>query len=173
MTANSSREDPESGIHQSAAMTSRLVSLPLLKLPQVADEPAPFWLRRSDQLFAGGLVCIGLTLLFVHWLRLSRWGAEPVEIDRLSQRQAEYRIDINRASRFEWEELEGIGPALASRIVGDREKHGPFHKIEDLKRVHGIGPKMLEKLGPFLEVTPEANQARPVIRHSPDAEDPR
>ncbi|MEJ2077883.1 MAG: helix-hairpin-helix domain-containing protein [Acidobacteriota bacterium] len=50
-------------------------------------------------------------------------------------------IDINAASVQELDELPGIGPAIAARIVEYREKNGPFSKIEDLMEVRGIGEK--------------------------------
>lgn len=64
------------------------------------------------------------------------------------------KIDLNSASAAELEALPRIGPALARRIVDDREKHGPFRKIEDLDRVPGIGPKTLELVRPFAKVSP-------------------
>ena len=56
------------------------------------------------------------------------------------------RIDINRATVTELDALPGIGPAKAQAIVADREANGPFRSVDDLLRVKGIGPKMLEKM---------------------------
>ena len=42
------------------------------------------------------------------------------------------------------QELTGIGPALAAAIVRDREQNGPFKSPEELTRVRGIGPSVLE-----------------------------
>lgn len=55
-------------------------------------------------------------------------------------------ININTAPAAELELLPGIGPALAARIVEDREKKGPFKSVDDLDRVKGIGPETLRKL---------------------------
>lgn len=52
-------------------------------------------------------------------------------------------LDLNLASAAELEALPGIGPALAQRIVDDREAHGPFAATADLARVPGIGPARL------------------------------
>jgi competence protein ComEA len=46
---------------------------------------------------------------------------------------------INRASVKDFESLDGIGPVLASRIVGYRKINGPFSAVEDLLKVPGIG----------------------------------
>lgn len=55
-------------------------------------------------------------------------------------------IDLNRASATELEELPGVGPVLAERIVADRESQGPFSSVDDLDRVSGIGPAVLANL---------------------------
>ncbi len=51
------------------------------------------------------------------------------------------RVAINRASARDLEALPGIGPSLATRIVEEREKAGPYRCPRDLLRVKGIGPK--------------------------------
>ena len=56
-------------------------------------------------------------------------------------------IEVNDASVEELEKLPGIGPAIARRIVEERELHGPFCYPEDLLAVNGIGTKTLEKIG--------------------------
>jgi competence protein ComEA len=60
-------------------------------------------------------------------------------------------FDINRATEAEWDELPGIGPSKARAIVEDRERNGPFRSIDDLARVKGIGPKLLERLREAIE----------------------
>lgn len=44
------------------------------------------------------------------------------------------------------EELEGIGPSLAQRIVSYRDANGPFTDIEQIKNVSGIGDKKFEAI---------------------------
>jgi competence ComEA-like helix-hairpin-helix protein len=56
------------------------------------------------------------------------------------------RLDLNHASARELESLSGIGPALAARIVADREARGAFQSVEELVRVPGIGPALVERL---------------------------
>lgn len=55
-------------------------------------------------------------------------------------------IDINSADATQLEKINGIGPAKAQAIVDYRAKHGPFQQVDDLEKVAGIGPKMLEKI---------------------------
>jgi competence ComEA-like helix-hairpin-helix protein len=56
------------------------------------------------------------------------------------------RIDLDTASAAEIEKLPGIGPALAKRIVKDRETNGPFGCLAALDRVKGIGPALLSRI---------------------------
>ncbi len=41
--------------------------------------------------------------------------------------------------------IKGVGLKKAQAIVAYREKNGAFTKVEDLKKVKGIGVKLLEK----------------------------
>lgn len=61
-----------------------------------------------------------------------RMGGEDLEALKVP-------VDLNRASAEELESLPGIGPELARRIVEGR----PYASVEELLRVHGIGPKRL------------------------------
>jgi len=48
-------------------------------------------------------------------------------------------ININTASYEELQKITGIGPVIAERIIEYRQSHGPFRRIEDIKKVSGIG----------------------------------
>ncbi len=60
-------------------------------------------------------------------------------------------IDLNRSTAAELEELPGVGPVLATRIVDFREANGPFTEIEDLLDVGGIGEAKLEAMRDAIE----------------------
>ena len=60
-------------------------------------------------------------------------------------------VRINSASVSELQQLPGIGPALAQRIVETR-KGGRFTSADDLLRVPGIGKAKLAKLRNYVEV---------------------
>jgi competence ComEA-like helix-hairpin-helix protein len=60
------------------------------------------------------------------------------------------RIDPNTAPVVELARLPRVGPALARRIVEDRERAGPYRWTGDLKRVPGVGDRLVELAAPHL-----------------------
>lgn len=52
---------------------------------------------------------------------------------------AQGRIDLNRATVADLDELPGVGPVLAERIVAHREQTGRFTSVDQLREVDGIG----------------------------------
>lgn len=67
------------------------------------------------------------------------------------------KININTATAEELEQLPGIGPALAKKIVEYREVHGPFASIEDIVNIDGIGEKMLKRIAPDATISQPAS----------------
>ena len=63
-----------------------------------------------------------------------------------ANREVARAIDLNRATSEELEQVRGIGPALAARIIAHREETGGFGRVEDLIEVRGIGPATLESM---------------------------
>jgi competence protein ComEA len=55
-------------------------------------------------------------------------------------------LNINRATASELEELPGIGPSLAQRIVAYREAHGAFADAHALRAVPGLGDALIQKI---------------------------
>ena len=61
-------------------------------------------------------------------------------------------VNLNSASAAELEELPGVGPVLAQRIVDWRTEHGRFASVDELAEVSGIGEKMFAQLQPKVTV---------------------
>ena len=55
-------------------------------------------------------------------------------------------VQFNEMNQSQLEEINGVGPVLAQRILEYRSAHGNFDSFEDLNKVKGIGPKLLEKI---------------------------
>ena len=77
-------------------------------------------------------------------------GTEPA-LQSSTQAQTQpnvalYKININTADEQKLQELEGIGPVLARRIVEYREQNGSFQQLEELKNVKGIGDSVFAGL---------------------------
>lgn len=57
-------------------------------------------------------------------------------------------VNLNTADAAALEELPGVGPVTAEKIISWRGEHGPFTAIEELLDVDGIGPKTLAEVAP-------------------------
>lgn len=55
------------------------------------------------------------------------------------------KININTATAEQLQNLKGVGPSTAEKIISYRNSNGSFRKIEDLMNVKGIGNKTFEK----------------------------
>ena len=55
-------------------------------------------------------------------------------------------ININTADEKELQNIRGIGPVIAGRIVEYRQQNGGFKSIDEIKKVRGIGSKTFEKM---------------------------
>lgn len=104
-----------------------------------------------------------------------RWAGDRASRDSVAARAARLarplkpgeKIDVDRASAEELTRLPRIGPALAARIVAEREARGPFGSLEALKRVSGIGPGTLELLRPHVSFSGRP-EPRWVVGAGPD-----
>ena len=55
-------------------------------------------------------------------------------------------VSLSSATVEDLDELPGIGPVTAQKIVDYRAEHGPFASVDDLDQVPGIGPTRIEQL---------------------------
>lgn len=65
---------------------------------------------------------------------------------------AQHPINVNTAPATDLQELPGIGPAMAAKIITYRQENGRFQDADDLRNVKGIGEKKLAKLQPLVTV---------------------
>ncbi len=61
-------------------------------------------------------------------------------------------ININKATQEEFENLPGIGPSLAKKIIDYRKENGNFQNSEDIKSVNGIGESKYENIKSYIYV---------------------
>ena len=79
-------------------------------------------------------------------------------------------ININTANAEELEQVPGIGPVTAEKILQMRKSYGAFKSVDDLLSIRGIGKKRLEKMRKYLTVSKSTgtNRApRPNLSASP------
>ncbi|PQJ35550.1 hypothetical protein BSZ35_13895 [Salinibacter sp. 10B] len=140
------------------------------------------WLYRLQQRLSitrnEGIAVLTLTLLFVTGLTIRQVQEQqvpPLAVDTLTARSAAVTagagsaeggrgtpkgpteddpLHLNEASVTALQALDGIGPALSERIVEYRSTQRPFQRVQELRRVSGIGPKTLADLRPVVTVTP-------------------
>lgn len=69
-----------------------------------------------------------------------------------ANKSSSHKVAINQATQSQIEELNGVGPTLAKRILEWRQRNGKFQSIQDLLKVKGIGQKKLEKFQHQIEL---------------------
>ena len=114
---------------------------------------------------AGKLTTIEILLLAAAALFLAAVGAQYIHTARRSAdvpwevvtghrtddtAQVETHLDLNSATAEQLEQLPGIGPVLAGRIVAWREQNGDYLIAEDLLAVEGIGMTRLQEIRDFI-----------------------
>ena len=95
-----------------------------------------------------------ITILSITGIALSLSAMIPLVVDRITPtirlEAPAFQIDLDSADADTLALLPGIGPALAGRIVEDRNRLGAFGGIAGLQRVRGIGPSISAGIKPFV-----------------------
>lgn len=60
------------------------------------------------------------------------------------------KIDINNASFKDLVSIDGIGESIAGMIIDYRIRNGRFERIDDLKKIKGIGKNNLSRIAKFI-----------------------
>lgn len=63
-------------------------------------------------------------------------------------------IDINQAGEQEWQQLQGIGPGYAGRILRFRDKLGGFAYVDQVAETYGLPDSTFRKIRPQLRLSP-------------------
>ena len=93
-----------------------------------------------------------------------RTSTSPASAPRARQSSFDARaeiIDVDVASVEELERLPRVGPALADRILANRDSFGAFGSLDALGDVRGIGPAMLKLLSPLVTFSGRPRAAIP------------
>lgn len=70
-------------------------------------------------------------------------------------------INLNSATSEQLQQVPGIGPVTAEKILKMRKLHGPFRSVNELRAIKGIGPKRLAKMKPYLAVDSDSAEGKP------------
>ena len=125
-------------------------------------------MRKPVKIARSEVFLLAVTLLFaalatgIHMTALAgpAQGRYTVTARQVPERTVpeQTRIDLNTADAVTLQQLPGIGPTLAGRIVAEREANGPFADAMDLTRVDGIGEKTVRAVAPYIAVCGEGEE---------------
>ena len=80
-------------------------------------------------------------------------------------------ININTATSDELQQVPGIGPVTAEKILLMRKSYGAFKSVDDLLAIKGLGKKRLEKMRKYLTVSKVSTSKQPPKSSPPPAAD--
>src|SRR5438552_16372564 len=91
-----------------------------------------------------------------------------------SKKPPVHPININSASSEQLQQVPGIGPATAGKILQMRKSYGPFKSVDDLLAIRGLGAKRLDEMRKYLTVgKPAASKPTTPPAKSPPAVEKR
>src|SRR5260370_2450152 len=76
-------------------------------------------------------------------------------------------VNLNAATSEELQQVPGIGPATAEKILQMRKSYGAFKSVDDLLAIRGLGAKRLEKMRKYLTVGKPAPNSNALPNHIP------
>jgi len=105
-------------------------------------------MAKKEILIVAGLVLILAGLNTVNYVR----GKNIRNSMTVTVKEGRLQVSVNLAEPAELEELPGIGPVIAQRIVAYRDANGGIKSLDDLKNIKGISNKVLTKMLPFIKL---------------------
>jgi len=131
---------------------------PLLPLPTPTPPAPDLWPPAAQYTLA---VCIVLFLALLGWHGYGRspFNSRPLDIERGGAPRPV--VELNTAGEADLRLLPGVGEVLARAIVRERDANGLFRSVDDLRRVHGVGPATIDRLRPYVRVDGASEAAPP------------
>lgn len=114
----------------------------------------PRQVQLATMALAGFFVAILLTRGQSYWSTTTR----PLQLD--NDLPLRFQLDLNEADRATLLQIPGVGEKMADRIITFREANGPFHSLQQLLEIQGIGSATLERLRPWVEVKGEVQPTK-------------
>ena len=74
---------------------------------------------------------------------------------------AKPRLDVNRATRVDFEAIPGVGPVTAELIVGAREQLGGFRNFAEVHAVPRLSRRIVELIQERMDLQPRPDTAQP------------
>ena len=74
---------------------------------------------------------------------------------------AKPRLDVNRATRADFEAIPGVGPVTAELIVGAREQLGGFRSFAEVHAVPKLSRRIVEIIRLRMDLQPRPETAQP------------
>ena len=97
--------------------------------------------------------CFKLVARFCLLLVLVLWATQDLGAKK---KPPLHPVNLNTANSEQLQEVPGIGPATADKILQARKSYGTFKSVDDLEAIKGIGPKRLDKMRRYLTVNAPA-----------------
>ena len=112
------------------------------------------------------------SLSVMRWLSLTRFGfllgilcVVPSLI--ANKKPPAAPVNLNTATSEELQQVPGIGPVTAEKILQMRKAYGAFKSVDDLLAIKGLGPKRLEKMRKYLTVGKPGTSSKPAAPSPP------
>jgi comEA protein len=96
-----------------------------------------------------------IRLVLVALLGVAAIGCDEPAPQKNPPAEIQGPLDLNTATTKQLEALPGIGDHLARSIIASRNaRGGRFQSVDELLKIDGIGEKTLEKIRPYVYVSP-------------------
>ena len=105
-------------------------------------------MKRRELVVIIGVIAVLLVINSLNFFRREKLKRSS----RLVVEAGMIQLPLNMVSARELEDLPGIGPVIARRIIEYRQQRGGFGSLNELKEIKGIGDKLYERILPHLKL---------------------